>query len=62
MESLPISQTKSFWKIICVCKIDFGGVAMFSTVAELKINYCNCIKFNSPRCLGQETAKGPFSL
>ena len=62
MESLPISQTKSFWKIICVCKIDFAWVAMFSTVAKLKINYCNCIKFHSPRCLGQETAKGPFSL
>ena len=62
MESLPISQIKSFSKIICVCKIDFGWVAMFSTVAKLKNNYCNCIKFHSPRCLGQETAKGSFSL
>ena len=62
MESLPISQTKSFWKLICACKIHFAWVAMFSTVAKLKNNYCNCFKFHSPRCLGQETAKGPFSL
>ena len=49
MENLPISKTKSFWNIICACKIDFGWVAMFSTVAKLKNNYrygnCNYILF-----------------